>query len=136
MLERIVGTIIVFTGGDFGGGSDTDIAIMPGFEETSGTFGVDDGWLRHWPAGPGFWEAVDEAVFVGIGAEPLPFGMVAVGAGIERVAIGIVDKIAGEAGVMIGTASGNTETAARGASRAKTRASGDFVARIIAFVSV
>ena len=82
MLERVVGAVIVFAGGDFGSGANADVTVVPGFVEAGGAIFVNVDRLGHRAAGKSLGETVDETVFVRIGLEPLPLGVASVEVGV------------------------------------------------------
>lgn len=136
MLEGVVVAIVIFAGGDFTGGGEADVAVVPSLKEAGGAGFVDIEGLAHGTAGPSLGETVDKAVFVGVSAEPLPFDVVIIVISVENGAVGGVDEVTSVAAVMIAGAGGGTETAAGGAFGAKTGACGESMARIGGFVGV
>lgn len=64
MLKRIITTLIIFAGGDIGGGGDTNVTIMPSFVEAGGAVSVNVQRLGHGAASPSFRKAVDKTVFI------------------------------------------------------------------------
>ena len=101
MLERVVIAIIIFAGGDFGGGLNADIAVMPSFVESGRAGGVNVERFGHGAASPSSRKTVDEAILIRICLEPLPFKVFAEVIGVENRAVGVVNQVAGEAGVVI-----------------------------------
>lgn len=66
MFERIVFAAVIFAGGDFGGGLNANIAVMPSFIKACGAVGVDIDRFGHGAAGPFIDKAVDKAKFIGV----------------------------------------------------------------------
>ena len=128
--------MVVFAGGDFGGGGDADVAVVPSFIEAGGAGLVDIERLVHGAASPGSWEAVDETILVGVGAEPLPIGVLVVSVGVERGAVLGVDEVASVAGVVVRSAGGGTETTAGGTFCAEARAGSERVAAAVGLIGV
>ncbi len=78
MFQGVINAVVVFAGGDFFGGGETNVAIMPSFVETGGAVGIYVDWFAHGAAGPVFNETVDETIFIGIFVKPLPFWVLTV----------------------------------------------------------
>ena len=136
MFKGVVITIIIFAGGDFAGGGEADVAVVPSLVEAGGAGFVDIERLIHRAASPGLRKAINEAVFVSVSAEPLPIGVLSVGVGIKAGTIARVNEVASVAGLVIAGAGGGAETATGGAVGAEARAGSEGVAGVSSLVGI
>lgn len=135
MFQRVIGTIIVLAGGNFGGGRDANITVVPSFVITCSTVSINIERLTHRGTSPFQRVAVYKTVFVRILFEPLPIDVLGVIICIKTVAIGGIYQIAGIATVVLAGTGGSAETATRGAVASKTRHGLHGVARVSSLVS-